>query len=269
MVDDQSTDSIDAFDQVEIWGKTLKVIGNHDVLSGGSIPGITSLEAYNKYINPYVSTWSVIQPSDAATVGKNYFYKDYKNAVRVIVLDTYFYTQEQHTWFVNTLESARVAGLAVIVAQHEDICTATEKQPLSVDYPFAKKHDGFTGIQYRTYGDGGNYQTKRDAVDAFIGAGGSFICWMSGHTHADMTGLYTGGTNGDQLSVVLSNASNSRISSMRIDRYAQDCFTYMAVNTEEKLLYLLRIGIDVDMWYHKNLFLCYNYENHSVVEYNV
>ena len=268
MVQDQATDSISGLANVPLWGSSLKIIGNHDVLVSGTIPGITAVECYNKYISPDVANWDVVQPENAATDGKSYYYKDYSNKVRVIVLDTYFYTTAQHTWFEATLADALTNSLAVIVMQHEDICTASEKHPLNTEYPFAKKHDGYTGLQYRTYGDGGNYQTKRAAVDTFIGNGGTFICWLSGHTHADMTGTYDGGINGKQLSVVLANASNSMTAYMRINNYSQDCLTYMGVDTTEHYLYLLRVGESVDKWFHQNLFLCYDYVNHVVVEYH-
>ena len=266
MVTDQATDTL-AFADDSFWKATLKVIGNHDVLTNSTIPGITSIETYNKYLSADIGNWGVTQPTGAAANGLNYFYKDYSNKIRVIVLDTYFYTTEQHTWFVDTLESARTNGLAVIVAQHEDICTGSEKQPLNSEYPFGSKHNGFTGLQYRTYGNGGNYQTKRNAVDDFIGNGGSFVCWLSGHMHTDMAGYYEG-TNGKQLSIVLANASNSMTSSIRVNDYCQDSFNYIAVDTDEGCIYILRIGLDVDKWYHKNRFMRYDYVNHVVEEYN-
>ena len=264
MVDDQATDTL-SFANDDFWKSTIKVIGNHDVLVSGTIPGITEAEAYTKYMANDISGWNVIRPTGATT--ETYFYKDYSNKIRIIVLDTYFYTEDQHTWFVNTLADAKTNNLAVIVCQHEDICTAVEKQPLSADYPFAKKHGGFTGLQYRTYGNGGNYETKRNAVDAFIEGGGTFICWLCGHQHADMTGYYQG-THGKQLSVLLSNASNSTLSSMRFRDYSQDCFTYVSVDTTDGYIYLLRIGETTDKWFHTNLLLCYDYVNHQVVEYN-
>lgn len=266
-VDDQATDSLESLEAVPLWGNTLKVIGNHDVLVNTTIPGITAVECYNKYIAPHVSAWNVVQPSNASTDGKCYYYKDYASSIRLIVLDTYFYTEAQHTWFVSTLADARTNGLAVIVAEHEDICTPAEKQPLNSEYPFATKQGGYTGLQYRTYGNGGDYQTKRAAVDEFIGNGGTFICWLAGHQHADMTGTYDG-ANGKQLSIILSNASMSMTSTIRIRNYSQDCFTYLGINTDNHYIYLLRIGEAVDKWYHQNLFLCYDYVNHTVIEHH-
>ena len=270
MVDDKFIDAerdLEKLNTVPIWAPTLKVIGNHDVsVQAGVGPTVTANQAYNTYIAPYVSGWSVIQPANASTDGKNYYYKDYikhpgeanESKIRVIVIDTYYYTADQHNWFTATLESARTNGFSVIVMQHEDMCTAAEKQPLNSEYPFARKHDGYSGLQFRTYGEGGNYQTKRDAVDAFIAAGGEFICWLSGHMHADMTGYYQG-EHGRQLSIVLANASKAQESSTRINGYCQDCFTYLAIDTATKYIYLLRIGIDTDKWFHKNLLMCYDY----------
>jgi len=265
MVYDQATDNID-FANDAFWKATLKTIGNHDVLSGLTIPGITSLDAYNKYLAADIGNWNVTQPENAAIEGLNYYYKDYDSQVRIIVLDTYFYTNAQHTWFVNALENARTNNLSVIVCQHEDICTASEKQPLSADYPFGCKELGFTGLAYRTIGEGGNYQTKRNAVDNFIAAGGTFICWMSGHVHTDMSGYYQG-EHGKQLSLVFANASQALQSSIRVNNYSQDCFSYVAVDTTLGYIFVLRIGTATDKWYHSNLMLCYDYVNHAVIEY--
>lgn len=252
---------ITAFDDVPIWGKTLKVIGNHDVGWIGSSE-ITAKQIYDTYIKPYVSDWGVVQPLDAETDGKSYYYKDYDNKIRIIVLDIYHYDTAQSTWFETVLETARTNNLAVIVAQHADICTALEKAPLNSEYPFARKYNGYTGLQYSS-----SYVSERTSVDSFIENGGTFICWLTGHMHVDMTGTYTG-EHGKQLSIVLSNASLGIQSSIRINNYSQDCFTYLAVDTDLHYLYLVRIGEAVDKWYHQNLFMCYDYVNHSVVEYH-
>lgn len=262
MVDDTFNDTL-SFADDSFWKSTIKVVGNHDVLYNSNLPGVTESQAFSKYFSD-IGNWNVTRPTGATN--ETYFYKDYGNAIRVIVLDTYFYTTTQHQWFVDTLADAKTNGLAVIVCQHEDICTEQEKQPLDADYPFADKQNGYSGLQYRTYGEGGDYQSKRDAVDSFIDGGGTFICWLSGHRHTDLTGYYQG-TNGKQLSVVLSNASKGTTSSMRIGNYSQDCFTYVGVDTTAGYIYLLRIGEATDKWFHTNLLLCYDYVNHAVVEY--
>lgn len=266
MVNDQFSDSI-AFLDNPFGNATLKVIGNHDVLVGSTVPGVTSKQAYDKYIAPNVSSWGVTQPTDASTDGKNYYYKDYDD-VRLIVLDTYFYTTAQNTWFSNILDDALTNNKTVIVAEHEDICTSGEKQPFNSDYPFARKHNGYDGLQYRTVGDGGDYTTKRNLVDSFIENGGKFACWLCGHQHTDMSGYYNG-TNGKQASFLFNCAAISgALGNVRIDNYSQDCFTYFAIDTTNSYIYVCRIGQAVDKWGHKNEYLVYDYANGTVVEYH-
>lgn len=266
MVNDSFNDSMD-FMNTPLGNATLKVIGNHDVLLNGSIPGVTSKQAYDKYLAPNIANWGVTQPEDASTDGKCYYYKDYDN-VRLIVLDTYFYTQAQNTWFSDVLNNALTNEKTVIVAEHEDICTSDEKQPFNSNYPFARKQNGFTGLQYRTVGDGGDYRTKRDLVDNFIDNNGDFACWLCGHMHSDMSGYYQG-THGKQMSILLNGALIAgEESNVRIRGYSQDCFTYLGVDTTNKYLYLCRIGQTVDRWGHKNEYLVINYTTGEVVEYH-
>lgn len=80
-----------------LWGT-----GNHDIIPGeisssifanGSSWGrVPHLDIYNKYIAPYVANWGVVQPSDAATKGKNYYYKDYPQlGYRLLMCDCFNY----------------------------------------------------------------------------------------------------------------------------------------------------------------------------------
>ena len=126
---------------------------------------------------------------------------------------------------------------------------------------------------------------KRQLVSDFIQAGGNFVGWVTGHTHHDLTGWYTvSGTkthtetnnqqtievpnyNHKQVVIILSNAGGSPFSTERVGGYSEDCFTYLAVDTQNNYLYLLRIGQAVDLWGHQNLFLCYDYANHEVISY--
>ena len=110
-------------------------------------------------------------------------------------------------------------------------------------------------------------ENRAMSVDTFIANGGKFICWMSGHTHSDQCHTFT--RNGrKQLSLVFSNSGLSMTSSKRVANYSSDCFQYIAFDLLKNYLYVLRIGEAVDMWFHKNEFMCYDYANHIVVEYH-
>ena len=73
----------------------LNVIGNHDAgQQNNTTPSLdyvsSDLQLYNKAIAPYVSGWGVTQPTDAATLGKSYYYKDFTDEkIRLIVLNEF------------------------------------------------------------------------------------------------------------------------------------------------------------------------------------
>lgn len=271
-VEDQATDSI-SFADTDLGKAALTVIGNHDLLVSGSLPGITSKQAYDKYIAPNVDSWDVAQPSNAATNGYNYYYKDKSysgGTIRLIVLDEYFYDETQHNWFVATLADANTNGYSVIVCQHQSNVLANQASPLDNKKAFATPELGFD-LYVTTEGYSGAYASANEArimaVDDFIGDGGKFICWMSGHTHSDQCHTFER-THGKQLSLVFSNAGMSMTSSNRVANYSADCFQYVAVDLSKSYIYVLRIGESVDKWFHKNEFICYDYENFTVKEYH-
>lgn len=117
------------------------VIGNHD--AGQYHVDLTSQsndkQCYDKFIAPYVSGWGVVQPTDAATEGKSYYYKDFVDEkIRLIVLNEFetdyeinsdgtalVYSREiramrqaQVTWLIDTLGSTP-SDYGVIVAYHQ------------------------------------------------------------------------------------------------------------------------------------------------------
>lgn len=243
---------------------TIRVLGNHDVYLDGIVGSPALTDVYNKYYNGYIDKWDVEQPFPNST----YFYKDYESGVRLIVLNIYYFDDSQYDWLVSTLEDARINGLSVVIAQHEDICTSSEKRPLNDKWAFSKI--GYKGIHCRNFNNGvetDDYIRKRLAVDSFIGSGGKFICWISGHSHCDWCG-YWEGENGKQVSIVFANTNLDTSGGInKLYGYAQDCFTYMGINVESSRIYLLRIGISVDKELHTNTYMCYDYNNHEVVEY--
>ena len=159
---------------------------------------------------------------------------------------------------------------SVIVCQHQANVTSVGATALGTGSPFATPELGFD-LYITAAGYSGDYSdaamNRIMAVDAFKANGGKFVCWMSGHTHSDQCHtLQT--THGKQLSLVFSNAGMSMTSSNRFNGYSQDCFQYVSVDTAKGYIYVLRIGIAEDKWFHQNKFLCYDYVNNEVVEYH-
>lgn len=235
----------------------LLTIGNHDCYDGSAVGGVSATDLYNKFF-ANVGLWNVVQPTGAAANGYCYYYKDYDNKVRLIVLNEYYWDSAQKDWFEATLSGAKTAGLAVLVAQHQGNYTQAEYTPLE-NYAF-----GMRGYDFVRYTAG--YTDRRNAVDAFIADGGEFVGWLSGHTHCEQFCTYTVNSR-KQLSMTFSNAGQDRTSRIKIPGYSQDCFYYLAVDTTNKRVYVLTIGQATNKYFHRNLMLAYDYQVQEVVEY--
>ena len=94
----------------------LSVAGNHDCWKNTGWNWATGLEVYN-LITAKVkeSVPSIVQPSNAAVNGLNYYYKDFGNVRVICILSLYdalnnvnhYYDSAQNTWLANVLENAR------------------------------------------------------------------------------------------------------------------------------------------------------------------
>lgn len=164
----------------------LNVVGNHDAGQYNATYGLGSqssdLECYNKFIAPYVNAgtlpngvtvpgWGVIQPTDAATEGKSYYYKDFADeAIRLIVLCEFetdyeinqegtglvydrehrAMRQEQVTWLINTLTNTP-SYYGVIVAYHQpDNLAEVDNEFVSFDLvgSYRTAHGNLANIAY-------------------------------------------------------------------------------------------------------------------------
>ena len=234
--------------------KVMIALGNHDVAkTSWNVYDTTALECYNAFMAPYIENWGVTYE-----VGKCYYYKDFDTQkTRFIVLDTSIaanssgehWNDTQLAWLQSTLESARTSGYSVIIAQHYWAvnssgrtyvdCTFTCKTPLS---------EGEAIIP----------SAAREAVQAFIDAGGTFICWLSGHTHRDF--VYYPTANPKQLGIVVDCTSGylNPISVCDEDRQAGtksiDAFNIISFDTTRKVIKIVRIGSDIDsLMRHKGM----------------
>lgn len=236
----------------------LQVIGNHDVYDAhNDAPGAydaeaywaTAAEKYAQYIAPNVEYWNVTQPENAEVNGLCYYYKDYdltnggaSGGVRLICLDAMAFDAAQLAWLVATLESARTAGLDVMIADHFVPITGLPDVQ-GFETPF---HSLLTGMEQ-------NYSVGRlpgaaAAVDDFIDAGGVFICWIAGHMHYDMVGTPVSHPQQTFIAIGTCGPKDNFNDQFRRHDMDLDCFNVYSVDVEKKILSVIRVGGEWDKW---------------------
>lgn len=259
----------------------LNTIGNHDIenMNNFTFDGLTGWPAvYKKQMGQFRSQWgNVVFPDEnVEEEGKCYYYKDYTSQnIRLIVLmnwsnTTAAYMSNEYAWFKDVLDDALAKNLTVVCAGHVKPANLT---PI----------DGCT-FHAHEYG----YETQSNAsqfvilVDKFIRAGGTFACWLAGHTHYDLTGWVNAKYTEDgiehivdnQLCLVVENAggqgsdferrywnSDNRIAGTK----SQDCFNIVCVNAAYYRVSVMRIGSQYDnSGQHKGGF-CINYKTKKML----
>lgn len=262
--------------------KIFNVIGNHDVASHvGSTYDWTAYigaTAYSTYIAPFIMGWNVTSGGENAC----YYYKDYADsAIRFIVLDMPGYDATEDEWFNSLLADAILNNLTVVIASH---------------FPAAKVDalpSRFTSLSRSTTGTATvAYMANKDLfaaavkkVDTFITNGGSFACWLVGHTHYDFLSTVSALQAGDEsvsrpditidnmqivVTIDTSSSATAQTSYSDIDHAAgtklQDCFNLVTIDAANKLIKIVRVGCDTDKWMRKKDTLCINYATHTIVE---
>ena len=105
------------------------------------------------------------------------------------------------------------------------------------------------------------------AVETFKANGGEFVCYITGHTHADLSRYRT-----TEKQIILT-ASTAYISA-GMQEYAQyreyntkyeDLFNIFYVDRTKKIVSIKRIGSDRDVWFRKLDYLAINYETAELV----
>ena len=236
--------------------KALAVIGNHDSAAYDANDAIdwwakTRKEVYDQYLAPYISGWNVVQPENAATLGLNYYYKDY-SLIRIIYLDGMFWDTDQLTWLTSVLASAKAGAMDVICVAHG-------------------QDGGLTGdtncnwTWYESPNQTGYYSNMRfdgraaSAINDFITGGGSFICWITGHTHRDKIGHLTDYPNQFVLNM---NRSGGKPTESRAAYYSG---TLIVVDRVNKVIKLVRCGDNFDAYMRPKHTLCYNYVTQTLI----
>lgn len=240
----------------------MVVIGNHDTYSGSNWYAKTAAESYARYISPFVSNWGVTNQSDVC-----YYYKDWSSKnVRLIVLDVMHWDSSQKTWFESALAGAKTAGYHVVCSGH---CAPAISDNGIKTCPFDTIGANRNKWENESYGKM-NAEAPA-AVQDFIDGGGRFVCWLCGHTHADMFRHLSSYTS--QLYVAVANASmNANVGSgagcqlkREVGEKSQDLFNIVSVNPVRETLTIIRVGADRDTIGRHIGTIVYDYANHQII----
>ena len=239
----------------------LSAVGNHDTYSAPS-----SVDIYNAIVAPVASQYTgIIQPSDAESSGKCYYYKDY-NGIRVIILDanTGFggWNSDEENWLVSVLEDARTNDYHVICVNH---CGQYQN-----DLGVNRYNSGFASKAIGSGLDGASNRVQNGALAAvqnFIDAGGTFVCWLFGHTHWD--DLYTINNYPQQMCFVTTSARYNLEwlvpKSGNIRELDYDTFNYIGVFKSSKVIKLGRFGTNRSNWFEPKNGFVFDYGNHQLL----
>lgn len=234
--------------------KSLCVIGNHDSAVYGSSTdwwGKTQKQVYDRYLAPYIASWNVVQPSDAATLGLNYYYKDY-SLVRIIFLDAMFWDSAQREWLVSVLADAKTNAMSVLIVAHGTDGKFTGD--LNCNWTWIEKPNE-TGFYSNLRFDG----TAVAAVDDFITGGGEFIGWLTGHSHLDRIGYMT-----DYPTQLVFNMNDAGTKTANARAAIFSC-TMVIIDRVNKLVKLVRAGCNYDAYLKPKHTLCYNYSTRTLI----
>lgn len=261
----------------------LTLIGNHDVGIGKKIAQTgTQQQVYEKFIEPNYP-YAGIEDPDA-----NYYYKDFATyKIRTICLCAYdvddnttsgdeyvvskyteYYSQEQITWFVNTLASTP-SDYQVIVMIHNTPLAATKDTNVKFNnktYNLSQEttQDGIIADIVNAWQNGttlsdtytcSNTNLSSVTVDADFSSRGTgvFICYLTGHMHIDFVGHITRYPSQTILAFSATNTGTYQNGDDDIPRAdytkAEDCITSFAVDTTAKNIYIVRIGASVSKYF--------------------
>lgn len=255
-------------DSFDFWfkanaGEFLNTLGNHDAYNkwgteeNGMVP---KEESYVKIFAPFITSWGVVQPDDAAAKSLMYYYKDIVKGsdtelakVRLIVLDEYHWDEEQVNWLIGVLDDALLNDFAVVICRHEGFdATPYNNNP-------------FTSLEH--IGSATDLIEAQVAVDEFMQKGGEFVVWLGGHGHQDAVGRLP---NYPKQIVFLGelasmNWTGWNDSWREAGTKSQDCFTLISIDRYEKIVRFVRIGADRDRYGRSKESMSFNYSTAEAI----
>lgn len=245
--------------------RVLTCIGNHDVQPSATDKthyGISVEQAAARYVDPFVPFWGEV----IHEAGTTWYAKDIETAgVRFIMLDTLVFISDDDksadsdrelAWLEERLAEALERDLAVVIGEHFPIAEAN-----MVDSPWQPFDGRFVYGPFM-------HESVAERVQAFIDAGGVFVCYLCGHCHTDA--MHTLPGHPEQFASEVPSATDDAVQSEwgDIDRTlpeAQDCFNVLTVDRANGLVKFVRVGADRSLaLQHRGVFT-WDFVNHRLV----
>jgi hypothetical protein len=249
----------------------VRAAGNHDAWTTNYNVWATKQELYEYFTSVAVAQLTskgatVVQPSDAATVYKNYYYVDF-GSLRMVVLTALtgggYYDTDQATWFASVLEDARINDKSVICLNHA---------PMPIISAVENVESNWCSYKTRTSDGTIMQEDPLDKVDAFIRTGGKFICWLTGHTHIDFVMKYSKTVDSvtkTQFAFTTSCAKggvNDGAQPTGDKRNpAYDLFNMVSVDLTNHLLKIWRIGFNTNVYLQVHNTFVWDFVNNRMV----
>ena len=246
------------------WPETvLTAVGNHDTATwDGAAYDWTAVSVADRiayYISPFESNWGITRGS-----GESYYYKDYPQGIRLIVMDVMLYTAggadatAQTAWLSGLLSDAIANDLHVIIAIHAPHVSS------AVDCNFSKYNQGVWS------GDAScnTPQEVISAVGSAITGGLHFVGYLCGHTHQD--NVWDASGDGTQLmygitcAAITSRAQWKNSDQDRSD--GQDAFNLITIDPARTLVKIIRGGgANVDDHLRSRKAICIDYSDNTII----
>jgi len=255
-------------DGYDWWGKfgaqsVLTCIGNHDCTegAGGSmISEHTQTELYERYIEPYLTSWSGSNMSVVSEENKSYYYKDYTYyKIRLISINDYLTDSEateQNTWLQTALAGAKTNGYTVVILTHQNGQNLTKMQCTFTSQTNIEQNSRIAAYEA--------------SVQSFIDNGGDFACWLCGHTHADY--ILKSTVYPKQIYLCVTTAMAEDIIHSDANRpyggKQQDAFNLVSIDRTSKLIKVIRVGQDKDWMLRRLETLVIDYDNTTIISNN-
>lgn len=256
-------------------GKALRSLGNHDI-SWSSLSDSQPANAYNTFFAPFVESWGVTQPANAAANYKMYWYKDYHNNVRLICLSLYD-DGNQVTWLRDTLADAKANSKTVVILSHYTPTPKIDSEASPVNnILYRGDRTSFSAMGNRGESNGSSFRNDRNLIntvnafvegtDYFENNAGSVACWLCGHRHVDI--FYHPELIPNIAAISIDQAGTRTITSLGESlRTGKElvCANIVGIDTSNKLVKLYRVGIRKDKYMRPINVLTYNYNTKEVI----